>query len=549
VAVRQEHRDRRIDAMTSKITTVAGTGTPNYSGEYVLGSTAEVEYPTTLAFDDANNLYFGDSGNFAIRGLWNIGGTTAPTATLATTGGTNQTVTVDAPFNALLVKLTDGNNANISGVDVTWKRIGFGSGLGATGVSTATTKTSAAGTTSMTGRVGLEVDDYQFEASYSDIHGKAVTGSPQTFTVAAAAPTTGTIFPIFNYVHLSNSVFTPGPATFGKIYAEANGVVVHSDGTIYASDYAAVYAITPRGEVSVFAGTPGSYGFAGDTGPAVGAKLSQPQGLALDETRELLYIADYGNQRIRMVSLDTGVIDTFAGGNTENVAPYGDGGQGIDANIGYPDSVTVGPDGKVYVPDNSHYRIRVIDPDTFIITTWLNSTYNATGSCTLGVVSLFYPITQSAIRFDGSGGAYISGYICWGTTATYVYGIMHRAANGTTTRIIGNTATNITEGADAVASSLPEIGDFIVDGNGDIVLSHDGSHRIRKINMTTGKVNTIAGDGTLGYFQPADMTSDPGAYVPASSVRVYTANKLAAHPDGHLIIADRYNYVVRMIWQ
>lgn len=546
LAATDEDRVRRVDAITSKITTVAGNGTGAYVGEYVIGTSAQVNEPNSLAFDDANNLYFADSANYAVRGLWNMGATTAPTATLATTGGTGQTVKVDAPFGALTVKLTDASSTNIAGVEVKWKRIEDGSGLGATGVPTATTKTSAAGTSSMTGRVGLATGDYTFEASYADIHGVAVSGSPRSFTVAAEAPAAGTIFPIINNVHLPATFGGSGAATFARMNT-ANGVVAHSNGTIYASDYYTVYAITPRGEVSVLAGTPGSAGFAGDTGPALGAKLYYPRGLALDETRNILYIADYYNSRVRSVSLDTGVIDTLAGGSTDNVAPYGDGGVGVDAHIGSVDAVSVGPDSKVYIADNSHYRIRVIDPDTTVITTWLNGTYN-TGSCVQGTVSLHYPLEHSVVRFATDGSAYISGYICQGTTTNQTYGIIKRASNGTTTRIVGLYSGTETEGADATASALPNLGDFILDANGDIVLSTWTGQRVRKINMTTGKINTLAGDGTAGYFGPSDVSADPGAYVAASTVRFYYPSKLAAWPGGHLLIADRDNHSVRMVW-
>ena len=542
LAAADDQRVLRIDAVTSKITTIAGNGTAAYAGDYVLGTAAQVSSPANLTFDANNNLYFADSGNRAIRSLWNIGATVAPTATLATTGGTGQTVKIDAPFNPLTVKLTDSNSVNISGVEVKWKRLEDGSGLGSTGAAETSTKTNAAGTASMTGRVGLALGDYKFEASVTDIHGVAVGGSPRTFTVAAEAPTAGHIFPIVNYTHTQGPSGTPGPATFAKLYSQANGVVAASDGTIYVADYAAVYEITPRGEVTVLAGTPGSYGFSGDTGPALGAKLSGARGLALDETRKVLYIADSNNSRIRRVYLDTGVIETLAGGGV-NTAPYGDGFPGAEAHIGAVDSVTVGPDGKVYFPDKTHYTIRVVDPDSTTVTRWLNSTYN-TGSCQVGTVSLYYPTEHSAIRFAADGSAFISGYICQGVTAGTPYGIMRLASNGTT-RIVGLSGGATTDGIDAIATVLPDLGDFILDANEDIVLSTWTDLRVRKINMTTGKINTLAGTGTPVGYESATGTGD---YEPASGVKFRYASKLANWPGGHLLIADRDNYTVRMIW-
>jgi hypothetical protein len=105
----------------------------------------------------------------------------------------------------------------------------------------------------MTGRVGLVTGNYNVTASYTDIHGTAATDSPGTFTVAAEAPAAGTIFPVMNYVHTSGLGGVPGPATYAKMQSYTLGVQVASDGTIYAADSCAVYAITPQGPTSAFA--------------------------------------------------------------------------------------------------------------------------------------------------------------------------------------------------------------------------------------------------------------------------------------------------------
>jgi hypothetical protein len=540
-----EDRIRRIDALTSQITTVAGDGTTPYKGEYVLGDTAGISTPTTIAFDGANNLYFADFGNIAIRGLWNVGDTTAQTGTLATTLGNNQTVKRDAPFTSLTVKVTDGASASVPGVPITWTRLNeTGSGLSSSGVASIRQNTGVQGTSAMSGRVGLASGAYHFQASFTDIHGTHVSGSPQTFTVTAADPDAGTIFPVVNYGHASTTTFTPGPATFATIYNGSYGVAAASDGTIYVADYAAVYKVTNRGEMSLLAGTPASAGFAGDSGPAAGAKLNQPKGLALDETNGVLYIADYGNKRVRAVTLTSNPpkINTFAGGAVDNGTNHGDGGQAIDANLGNVVSVTVGPDGEVYIPDPDHYYIRVVAPDG-TITKWFDQSY-LHGNCVAGAPSFYYVEAHTTVRFAANGDAYIGGYICQGTTANATYGILLRAANGTFTRIVGLSTGTSTDDIDAIATLLPDIGDFIFDANGDLVVSTLSDDRVRRIDMSTKKIKTIVGDGTAGYA----VGVNPADYVAATGVRVSNPNKLALWSGGHLLIADQDNYGVRMIW-
>jgi len=66
-----------------------------------------------------------------------------------------------------------------------------------------------------------------------------------------------------------------------------------------------------RATITTVAGN-GASGFAGDGGPATGAKLNGPQGLAVDAHGNL-FIADTGNGRVREVRASTGIITTVAG--------------------------------------------------------------------------------------------------------------------------------------------------------------------------------------------------------------------------------------------
>jgi len=85
-----------------------------------------------------------------------------------------------------------------------------------------------------------------------------------------------------------------------------------------------VLASPSVGEISTVAGK-GSSGFSGDGGPAVSASMTFPNAVALD-SQDNLFIADYGNSRIRRVDAVTGVISTVAGNGTPGFS--GDDGQG-----------------------------------------------------------------------------------------------------------------------------------------------------------------------------------------------------------------------------
>jgi hypothetical protein len=206
----------------------------------------------------------------------------------------------------------------------------------------------------------------------------------------------------------------------------------------------------------------------------------------------------------------------------------------------------VGPNSLVYIPDYGHNRIRVVDPDTSIITTWLAG--NTT--CVNGTVQLYsVPQYGGTVRFAANGDVYVSGNLCQGTTTNVTLGIALRAGNGTMTRVAGLYSGVTTENADATATGFAELSDFIFDGNGDIVVALNGQHVVRRITMSSGKINTIAGTATKnGYAAATDVSAEPGAYVPATGALLYNPFRLALWPGNHVLVIDEYNYAARMIW-
>ena len=76
------HAIRRIDAVTSTITTVVGTGVGGFSGDGLAGTLANISSPHTVVTDLSANLYFTDTNNHRVRRL------DAKTSTVSTLAGT-----------------------------------------------------------------------------------------------------------------------------------------------------------------------------------------------------------------------------------------------------------------------------------------------------------------------------------------------------------------------------------------------------------------------------------------------------------------------------
>jgi hypothetical protein len=110
----------------------------------------------------------------------------------------------------------------------------------------------------------------------------------------------------------------------------------------------------------------GAGSFAGDGGPATSARINNAGGVALDSAGNI-YIADTWNGCVRKVTVSTGVITTIAGGVAGGFA--GDGGAATSARLQQPQAVALDSSGNVYIADTGNNRIRKVTVSTGVIAT------------------------------------------------------------------------------------------------------------------------------------------------------------------------------------
>src|SRR5512133_105954 len=157
-----------------------------------------------------------------------------------------------------------------------------------------------------------------------------------------------------------------GAATSASLNAPY-GTTVDSAGNLYIADNAnhrIRKVAAGSGIITTVAGN-GTQGFAGDNGAATSASLYYPA-VTVDNTGNL-YIADYGNNRIRKVAAGSGIISTVAGNDTQGFA--GDGGAATSASLNLPYEVAVDNAGNLYIADTYNNRIRKVAAGSGIITT------------------------------------------------------------------------------------------------------------------------------------------------------------------------------------
>lgn len=159
------------------------------------------------------------------------------------------------------------------------------------------------------------------------------------------------------------------------------GIVIDSANNLYfSSNWSRIRKVTAsNGIIQTIAGQ-WSTGFAGDGGPALKAEFWDPVPTALDRNGDL-YIADYENSRIRVLSMKTGIVNTVAGSSACILyrAPFevticrgsfgGDGGPAKSAALAYAAAVAVDTSGNLYIADTINHRIRRLVASTGLIYT------------------------------------------------------------------------------------------------------------------------------------------------------------------------------------
>lgn len=356
---------------------------------------------------------------------------------------------------------------------------------------------------------------------------------------------------------------------------QPEGIVVDPAGNFYIADAAnnRVRKVTPAGVISTVAGT-GHQGFSGDNGPASAAQLNQPYGLALDAAGNL-YIADYGNQRVRAIGTN-GNITTVAGDGQSGA--YADGGLATAALLLGPHDLATDAAGNLYVSELLGHRVRQVAPGGII------STVAGTGIAGYGgdggpatAAQLDQP---AGLALDGAGNLYILdsrnnrirkvlagtgtiSTVCGQQTFnaqnfTYSVTLFGLAANGAGDLYfldIANSAawqlnpagvlTQVAgvpggggytgDGQPALQTALIDPIEVALDAAGDLYISE--FQRVRAVSAATGIINTVAGNGTFGF------SGDGGSALMAV---LNTPTGLALN-NGSLYISDTNNQRVRQV--
>ncbi len=311
-----------------------------------------------------------------------------------------------------------------------------------------------------------------------------------------------------------------GDPLFAQLIAP-RGVVVDKDGTLYIADYGnnRIRKVVP-GKITTISGA--GVGYSGDGQAAAEGRFSGPTGIALDSGNNL-FIVDSNNQRIRKIVLG-GNISSVAGNGTADFK--GDGAAATSATLNFPAGVAVDGGGNVYIADQNNARIRKV------ISSGTISSVAGNGTNSYGGDGALAPDAQlnvpSAIARDAAGNLFIAD--------TGNHRIRRVTVDGRISTYAGNgTAGFGGDGAAASAAQLNNPSGLVMDGDGNLYVSDSGNHRVRRITPG-GTISSVAGTGTAGN------AGDGGA---ASSAQLSYPIGLAIDTAGNLYVADSGNNRVR----
>jgi len=137
-------------------------------------------------------------------------------------------------------------------------------------------------------------------------------------------------------------------------FKHPGGIAIDKNGNVLVADYGnhRVRSISPSGEVKTLAGS-GKKGKTDGAGPA--ASFTFPMGLAVNPVTGDVIVADYGSERIRLIS-PQGVVSTLAGTGK----PGFKDGPLATATFNQPRGVACDLGGRIYVVDRGNHAVRVI---------------------------------------------------------------------------------------------------------------------------------------------------------------------------------------------
>ncbi len=309
------------------------------------------------------------------------------------------------------------------------------------------------------------------------------------------------------------------------------GVEVGPDGALYiteVSNHRVLRLALDSHTITTVAGC-GRKGYAGDGGLAVDAELNEPYEVRFDKAGNMFFV-EMKNHLIRRVDAQTKIISTVAG---TGVAGFGgDNGPATEAQFNNPHSIALDQRGGIYVADISNHRIRRIDLASGIVETVAgdgrrrlpDESLPARGNPVLGPRALFVQGTTMWVALR-------EGHSVWKLDLT-TNRWQHAAGSGKK----GFTGDN----GPAKGATFNGPKGIAVGPLGNVFVVDTENQAIRKIDLKSGVITTVAGSGP-------DQRGGRGDGGLATEAQFDRPHGIGLDQNGTIYIGDTVNHRVRRV--
>jgi hypothetical protein len=487
---------RVVNAATGIIYTLVGkSGAASSTGNGGLSTSATLNGPSDVGLAPNGTIYVNDSLDYQVRQL-----------TLANAFPTTNVGSASAAQTNGVVSIQSGTLASF-GIGVT-SPADFSAGtLSGCGLATALTvdTTCSVSVTFNPTAPGLRTS--QLLATDSN-GGKYILGLSGVGNAAAVSISPG-IVSSFAGNGTGTSTGDGSAASAATVMAPA-AVALDSANNLYlaGTDNKVRMVSAATGKISTIAGT-GVAKYTGDGAAATAATLNTPSGLAVDSANNI-YIADSGNNVIRRIDGQTGIISTV---------PFTLG------VLSAPRGVAVDASGNLYIADTGNDVIREIMPFTASssIIAGISGTASYSGNNVLATTATLN--TPAGVSLDSAGNIYIADA---GNNVVRKITV----STGIITTIAGNGTAGST--GDTAAATLAELNKptrVAVDAAGDLFIADYSNNKVRFVSAASGYIFTIAGTGSTA----TPYTGDGG---PATAATLNSPGDVAIDQLSNLYIAD-----------
>jgi len=528
ITMREHNIISRIDTK-GMMTRYAGSGESGFSGDGGPAIKANFKTPAGLAFDPEGNLYIADRENHRVRKV-DTSGNISTFAGIGEAGFSGD----DAPAVKARLNLPSGVVADEKGnlyiSDRSNDRIRV------------VDKKGVIRTYAGTGVAGFQGDaGPALKAQLDKPFGIALDEAENLYIADRNNNRVRKVSPegIITTVAGDGGFFfmgDNGPA-YGASIAGPTGVAVDKKGNLYIADRNnnRIRLVDKLGMIRTVAGT-GQQDYNGDSETARETNLYLPFGLTVDSNDNLLVI-DRSHYRIRRIDPKSGKVETIAGNGLKLFA--GDGGPATGATLSFPHGMFVDKNDNLIFSDKGHYRIRKITPKGIISTIGGNGRRGNVGNNIPALEANVYNVTT--IIQNPVGDAFMS------SPSGFVSIIRRLDAKGIIHDYIDTASPKYREAISkskhkglvqtGAVATITQFSDITFDPKGNLFISDRMNHQIRKIDLN-GNISTIAGTGDSDYY------GDGG---PALEAAFRDPNSLASDKQGNIYIAEAANNRIRKI--